>query len=155
MISAILSFFGGSVFRMIWGELSAWLTRRQEHAQELDRLRLQGELEAAQHARNLEAIRVQAELGVKTIQVQAEGDIGREDAATFKAGVEGLSRSSGYAFVDVWKGIIQPLLASICIALVVLHFHGKGWVLDERGWELVGGVLGLFIADRLLFRRGK
>ena len=41
MISAIISFLGGSVFRMIWGEVSTWVTAKQNHAQELERLRLQ------------------------------------------------------------------------------------------------------------------
>lgn len=72
MISALFSFLGGSVFRMIWGEVSHWLTARQDHTFEIERLRLQADMDAAQHARNLEAIRMQADLGVKTIQVQAE-----------------------------------------------------------------------------------
>ena len=72
MIAALISFLGGSVFRMLWGEISVWLTKKQEHAQELERLRLQNDLDAAQHARQQEAVRLQAELGIKMVQVQAE-----------------------------------------------------------------------------------
>lgn len=155
MFSALFSFLGGTVFRMLWGEVSSWLTTRQEHRHELERLRLQAEMDAALHARNLEAIRVQAELGVKTIQVQGEADVARLDAEAFARGVELTGKSTGVQWVDAWNGIIRPLAASICLGLVVLHFHSKGWVLDDRGWELTGAVLGLFIADRMLFRRGK
>lgn len=155
LLSGLVSFLGGSAFRMIWGELSAWLSARQEHKHEIERLRLQAEMDAAQHGRTMESIKLQAELGVKTIQVQAEADVSRIDADAFSKAVEGVSKQTGYAVIDIWKGAIQPLLATICIALVVLHFHTKDWVLDDRGWELVGAVLGLFVADRLLFRRGK
>ena len=47
MLSALFSFLGGSVFRMIWGEVSAYLTARQQHSQEMDRMKLQADLEAA------------------------------------------------------------------------------------------------------------
>ena len=42
MFSALFSFLGGSVFRMIWGEVSSFIEKRQEHAQEIERMRLQG-----------------------------------------------------------------------------------------------------------------
>lgn len=155
MLSTLISFLGGSVFRMIWGEVSAWLTSRQDHKHEIERMRLQAELDAAQHLRMQETVRLQAELGVKTIQVQGEADLSKIDADVFGRGVESIGQKTGYALVDIWKGLVQPVLATICIILVVLNFHEKGWVLDERGWELCGAVLGLFVADRLLFRRGK
>ncbi len=155
MFSTLISFLGGSVFRMIWGEVSSWWTARQDHKHEIERMRLQGELDAAQHGRNLEAIKVQAELGVKTIQVQAEADIGRIDADMFSRAVESTGRGTGITWVDAWNGVIRPLLATECMVLVSLHFYSKGWVLDDRGWELAGAALGIFVADRVLFRRGK
>lgn len=155
MFSSIITFLGGSAFRMLWGELSSWLTARQAHAQEIERLKLQAELDAAQHARNLEAIKVQADLGVQTIRVQGEADLSRIDAESFGRGVEALGKPSGIGWVDAWKSLIQPLLATAMLALVALHYHGTGWKLDERGWELAGAVFGLFLADRMLFRRGK
>jgi hypothetical protein len=41
MIAALLSFLGGNVFRLMFGEVVAFLNKRQEHAQEIDRMRLQ------------------------------------------------------------------------------------------------------------------
>lgn len=155
MLSAILSFFGGSVFRMLWGEISSMLNKRQDHSHEIERLRIQAEAEAAQHARNLEAIKVQHEMGVQVIRVQGEQDVARAEANAWEDAVKSIGRQSGIWVVDLWNGIIRPMLATICTALVVLHFWRAGWVLDEQGWALVGAVLGIYVADRTLYKRGK
>jgi hypothetical protein len=34
VITTILSFLGGSVFRMLWGEISSWMNKQQDHAHE-------------------------------------------------------------------------------------------------------------------------
>lgn len=154
-MSAILSFLGGSIFRMIWGEISAWMTARQDHAHEIERMRLQDELDAAQHGRNLDAIRVQADLGVKTIQVQAESDIGRIETEGWSAAVKDAMRPTGIFLVDLWNGIIRPLAASIAIILWVLALNGQGWKMGEWDKELVGVVLGFFFASRELLKRNK
>lgn len=155
MLSALLSFFGGSVFRMLWGELSAYLNKRQDHKFELERLRFQAQADAEQHARNLEAIKIQAELGVQTIRVAAEGKVDEITANAWQRAVEATTARSGIWLVDLWNGIIRPALATMCAALVALHFYRAGWVLDEQGWALVGAVLGIYVADRTLFKRGK
>lgn len=155
MLSAIISFFGGTAFRMIWGEVSAWLTAKQNHAHELDMLRMQAELDAAQHARNLEAIKVQAELGVQTIRVQGEAETGRLEADAWRDAVSSIGRATGIWFVDLWNGVIRPLVATVCVVLWVLHVHRAGWVLDEQGWSILGAALGLYLADRALVKRGK
>lgn len=155
MISALLSFFGGSVFRMLWGEVSAFLNKRQDHKFELERLRFQAQVDAEQHARNLEAIKIQAEIGVQTIRVAAEGKVDEITANAWQHAVEATTTRSGIWLVDLWNGIIRPALATMCAALVALHFYRAGWVLDEQGWALVGAVLGIYVADRTLFKRGK
>jgi hypothetical protein len=155
MLSAFLSFFGGSAFRMLWGEISAAWTRHQDHKHELERLRLQADMDAAAHARNLEAVRLQAELGVQVIRVQGEADVGRAEANAWQAAVESIGRPSGIWLVDLWNGVIRPFLATVCTVMVLLHFWRAGWVLDDQGWALVGAVLGIYVADRTLFKRGK
>lgn len=155
IFSAVLSFLGGSAFRMIWGEISAWMTARQEHAHELERLRLQGELDAAAHARQLEAIKAQHEMGVELIRVQSDADLAKIDADIFGQAVAMTGQLTGFALVDVWNGIIRPALATLCMGLVALHFWRHDWTLDEQGWALVGASLGIFVADRTLFKRGK
>jgi hypothetical protein len=155
MITTLLSFLGGTAFRMLWGEISAWLTARQQHAQEMDRMRLQGDLEAAQHARNMESIKVQAGLAVQTIRVQAEGAIGQIEATAWGDAAAGVTKLTGIWLVDLWNGIIRPLTASICLFLWVRHVATSGWVLDEQGWAILGAALGLYLADRALAKRGK
>lgn len=155
MFSGLIAFLGGSAFRMIWGELSAWLTTQQDHRHELERMRLQGELEAAQHARNLEAIRVQAELGVKTIAAQAEADLERIAGEAWGGLVSATTQMTGIWFVDVWNQSIRPLLATLAIAVVVARIWQAGFVLTDWDQELVAAILGLYIADRSLTKRGK
>ena len=155
MISALVSFLGGSAFRMIWGELSSFFTRRQEHAQEIDRLRLQGELDAAQHARNQEAIKTQAALRIKVIEVQRYADIDRIEAGAWERAVDSVGRLTGIKFIDLWNQSIRPLLATLAIAVVVFEIIANGFVLSDWDRELVAAILGLYVADRSLQKRGK
>lgn len=155
MFTALLSFLGGSVFRMLWGEIAGWVTAHQNHRQEIERLKWQAEADAAQHARNLEAIKVQADLGVQTIRVQAEADTERIEAKAWGAAVATLHQPSGITVVDAWNGIIRPLAASIAILLWVLALNEQGWKMGEWDKELVGVVLGFFFASRELMKRGK
>lgn len=155
MFSGLIAFLGGSAFRMIWGELSAWLTTQQDHRHELERMRLQGDLEAAQHARNLESIRVQAELGVKTIAAQAEADLERIAGEAWGGLVSATTQMTGIWFVDVWNQSIRPLLATLAILVVVAEIVTAGFVMSEWSRELVGAILGIYTADRSLSKRGK
>jgi len=140
---------------MIWGEVSSYFTRKQEHALEMERMKVQGDLVAAQHARNLESIRVQADLGVKTIQVQAEADLARTDAAAWADAVTAVGRSTGIKFLDIWNGSVRPLLATISIAVVLFEVMKNGFILSEWDKELVSAILGIYVADRSLGKRGK
>ena len=155
MFSALFSFLGGTLFRSIWGEISAYLTARQDHSFEVERMRLQGELDAAQHARNLDAQRVQAGLGIQTIQVQAEATIGKVEADGWYAAVQSAMRPTGVAWVDAWNGCIRPAAASIAILLWVLALNQQGWKMGDWDMELVGVVLGFFFASREFTKRGK
>lgn len=155
MISALLSFLGGSVFRMIWGELSSWLTAKQNHKQELELLTKQEEIAAATFLRQQEAIKTQHAQGIEVVHVQAEVDLAKIDAGIFEKGVELTGKTTGIRWVDAWNGIIRPMLATECMLLWSLHLHRHDWTLDENGWALVGAALGIFVADRTLMKRGK
>ena len=154
MFSALFSFLGGSVFRMIWGEISHFLTAKQEHAQEIERMRLQGELDAAQHARNLEAIKVQADLGVKTIQVQAEAAVSQIEAEGWLEAVKATGRAIGIAWVDAWNAAIRPAVATWAVAMMTANYF-ELVKLDENGWMVCSAALGIYLADRALLKRGK
>jgi hypothetical protein len=155
MFSALISFLGGSAFRLLWGEISAWVTAKQTHKQELAMLEAQAKFAAQTHAQNLESIRVQAELGVKTIHVQKDADLARIDAGAWAEAVSAVGRQTGIKFLDIWNGSIRPLLASIAIALVVFEAAKSGFQLTDWNRELVGAILGIYVADRTLSKRGK
>ena len=154
MISALISFLGGSVFRMLWGEVSSFLTKRQDHVQEMDRLRLQGEMDANQHARNLESIKVQAELGVKTIQVQAEANISEFESKAWLEAVKSTTRTVGIVWVDAWNATIRPGVATWAIVMMTLGELGL-MVLSENTLAIASVALGIYLADRNLMKRGK
>lgn len=151
----ILSFLGGNAFRLIFGEVVSFFQRKQEHAQEVERMRLQAELDAAQHARNLESIRVQAEQGVKVIEAQRDAAADAADADAFSRAVEAVGKPSGIKWLDAWNGSIRPALATLAAALVVFEALRNGFVLSEWDRELVGAILGIYVADRHLSKRGK
>lgn len=150
MFSAIFSFLGGSAFRLIWEQISGWLNARQEHKHEVERLRLQAEVDAAQHARNLESIKLQAELGVQTIRVQGEQTINAIEAEAWAGAVQQAAKPTGIWIVDVWNGVIRPLAASIAVFLWVVALNAQGWKMSDWDRELVGVILGFFFATRSL-----
>lgn len=153
-MTALFSFLGGSVFRMLWGEIASWFTKRQEHAQEMERMRLQAEFDAAQHARNLEAIRVQADLGVKTIQVQAEAAINEIEAQGWLEAVKATGRSVGIAWVDAWNATIRPGAATWAILMMTFAEFGV-IVMSENAVAVCSAALGIYLAERNLIKRGK
>lgn len=155
MISALLSFLGSTAFRMAWGEISHWFTSMQDHKQEMDKMRLQEEIDAAQHARNLEAIKLQSDLGVKVIQAQADADIMRSDVEAWANAVADVGKTTGIKIIDIWNGVIRPLLATMALIVVVGEVVQNGFNLNDWDRELVGAILGLYVADRALAHRGK
>lgn len=154
MIAALISFFGGTAFRMIWGEISAFLTRRQDHSHELERLRLQAEMDAAQHTRNLEAIKVQADLGVKTIEVAARGEVDKTEATAWLEAVRATGARTGISIVDAWNAVIRPAGATWALAMLTLNEFGA-FAISESTAHVCFAFLGLFVADRALGKRGK
>jgi hypothetical protein len=155
MFSALLSFLGGSVFRMLFGEISSWMNKKQDHLHEMDRMRLQGELDNSQFLRNQDALRLQAELGVKLVHVQAEAVVDQIEANGWLAAVKGTTQTIGIWFIDAWNGVIRPFVATWAVIMVTLHFAQTGWILDDNGWSICGAALGIYLADRSLFKRGK
>lgn len=155
MLEALFSFLGGSVFRLIWGELSSWVTKKQDHAHELERLRLQNELDDRAHQRTQDALRLQNELGIQMVAAKAEADVATAEAAAFAKVMDSAFKPTGWAVVDIWNGVIRPSAATIALALWVLKLNHQGWKMDEWDVTLAGTVLGFFFADRSLGKRNK
>lgn len=154
-MSALLSFLGGSAFRMIWGEVSAYFSKRQEHAQELERIRLESDLERERHARDCERLRLQSELGVREVEVKRDADLAGIEGDAWRELVGSTARLTGIRFLDIWNGVIRPLLATLAIAVVIAEIAVAGFLLNEWHRELVAAILGIYLADRTLAKRGK
>jgi hypothetical protein len=155
MIESLIAFLGGNAFRLIWGEISSAWTKYQDHKHELSMMRLQSEIEAQRHGQQVEMTRLQTEAAVTVVRVQGEADIARGETDAFVEAVRATSRSTGVAWVDAWNGAIRPGLATMAAVLIAGHFARTGFALDEPGWALVSAILGVYIADRNLAKRGK
>lgn len=155
MLSALLSFLGGSVFRMIWGEISSFINKRQDHEHELEMTRLQVEIDDKAHQRSQEALRLQSELGIKTITAQSVAAVEKAEADAFGIALENAFKPTGFALVDIWNGVIRPLAATIALALWMLKLASQNFKTDAWDMELMGVILGFFFADRSLGKRGK
>jgi hypothetical protein len=140
---------------MLFGEISSWMNKKQDHLHEMDRMRLQGELDNSQFLRTQDALRLHAELGVKLVHVQAEAVVDQIEANGWLAAVKGTTQTIGIWFIDAWNGVIRPFVATWAVIMVTLHFAQTGWVLDDNGWSICGAALGIYLADRSLFKRGK
>lgn len=154
MISAVLSFLGGSVFRMIWGEVSSWVNKKLEHAQEMDRMRLQGDLDERAHQRRMESVRFEAEQQVKIIHVQAEAAVGQLEAEGWLEAVKATGRKVGVAWVDAWNAGIRPGLATWGIVMLTLEAFALAQITEGTA-SVIFAALGIFVADRTLGKKGK
>lgn len=155
MLSALVSFLGGSAFRMIWGEVAAWLNKKQDHAQELDRMRLQSMLEAERHTRDLERIRLQSDLGVKEVMVAGDLQIQKMETEAFTEAMKRAHQPTGVRWVDAWNGAIRPAAATIALLLWTAKLAAQGFAMESYDQEITGAVLGFFFADRSLSKRHK
>lgn len=154
MLSALISFLGGSVFRMLWGEISAYLNKKQDHQFEIERMRLQGELEAAQHGRNMESIKTQAALQIEVVRVQGEQAVSEKEADAWLEAVKATGRAIGVAWVDAWNAAIRPGLATWAVVMLTLEAFALATISGGTA-EVCAAALGIFVADRSLMRRGK
>lgn len=155
MLTAIISMLGGSAFRAIWGEVSDWFTTRQNHKQEIERLQVQEQIDAAAHSRNLESLRVQNDLGIKLIEVQGAQTLNGIEGSAWADIVASTAKPTGIWFIDAWNGSVRPLLATLAIAVVIAGFMRNGFVMTDWDKDLVAAILGIYLADRSLSKRGK
>jgi hypothetical protein len=117
-------------------------------------MKLQSELDDKRHAREQEAIKTQAELNIQVVRVQGEQAIGEVEANAWLEAVKNTGKSIGVVWVDAWNAVIRPALATWATAMITAHY--AGWIkMDDNGWQLAGAILGIYVADRALFKRGK
>lgn len=155
MFTALFSFLGGSAFRMVWGEITAFVSKRQDHQHEVELLKVQKDLDDARHARDLEQMRLANELGIKQIEVQRDAAIAQAEADAFGKAIEAAARPSGIAWVDAWNSSVRPAFATVALALWIFKVIGQSFVMADYDLELLSVVAGFFFADRSLGKRGK
>lgn len=155
MFSAILSFLGGSVFRMLWGEISAHITARREHNFEIERMRLQSDLEDKQHERNMKALTIQADLKVQVVRVQGEMDVAKLEAEGWAASVREGMKPTGIWLIDAWNSSIRPAAATLCLWLWFRQLYVAQWAMQGRDWDMVCAILGWFFADRSMGKKNR
>lgn len=154
-MGALISFLGGSVFRMIWGEVASFVQKKQDHAHEMAMAELQASLEDKRHQRDMERLKLQSELGVKEIQIAGDVAMQKSEIEAWLQAVKDVGRTTGIRFLDIWNGSVRPLLATLAIVVVVGQIIARGLVLDDWDRELVAAILGIYVADRSLMKRGK
>ena len=150
MISAIISFLGGSAFRMVWGEVSNYLKNKQDHKQEVEMLRLQSALDDKKHQRDVEIMNRSAELGIERIRVGAEVEVDKEDARAFSGAMREAFKPVGVPAVDIANAMVRPMFAYLCWALWALKLHSQAWVMNDFDMQLMAIIIGFFFADRTL-----
>lgn len=155
MFSALFSFLGGSVFRMIWGEVSAAWTKYQDHKHELEMLEMQAQLDKSKHDQEMERLRVSSELHVKEVEVMADAEVEKLDAEAFIAAQKTALQPIGNWFIDAWNGAIRPACATTALLVWWFCLYTQGFVLTEWDKELVGVILGFYFAHRVFTSRGK
>lgn len=155
MFSALFSFLGGSVFRMVWGEVSSFINKKQDHSYELEFLKLQGNLDGAKHDRDIAMMKMQSDLGIKTIEMQSAADSAKASADAFTEAMRSAWKPTGVAFVDAWNGAIRPAAATVVLILWSAKLMAQGFTMDAYDLDISGVVLGFFFADRGLSKRGK
>lgn len=149
MFTALFTFLGGATVRLLLGHLFDFITKWQDQKNELERLRLQGELDAKQHEQNMAAWQLQTNLGIKVIEAQTSAhQLAAEDDAFVQA-VMNTGKTTGNVFIDAWNGTIRPMLATICIALWIAALAQRGFVLDEWDKALMSLALGIFVGGRI------
>jgi len=154
ILTTIFSFLGGATFRMLWGEIAAHLQRKQDHSHEIDRMRLQADLDDRRHAREQEAIKTQAELQVQVIRVQGEQAVGEIEANAWLEAVKATGRQTGVKWVDAWNASIRPACATWALVMLTCEAFEVATLTDPIQ-AVASAALGLFLADRTLAKRGK
>jgi len=149
-MGGLLSFLGGTAFRWLFGELFGYLKEKQEHAQELERMRLTMEQDAQRHQWQQEAIAAQAAAGVKVIEARTEASARAMSDQMLLTTMQSMGTPSGIKWIDGFNALIRPELAQVSIILLVCNaFWPQHVVLTGLVGEVVCAALGLFLGGRI------
>lgn len=153
MFSALFSFLGGSVFRMIWGEVSEYINKRQDHKHELESMQMQMQMDEKRAEIEFQRMKTASELGIREIEAKSDAEIEAKDADAFITAMSTLHAKTGNWFIDAWNGSIRPAAATTALLLWWFCLYTQGFVLTEWDKELVGVILGFYFAHRVFASR--
>lgn len=115
-MTAIVSFLGSAVFRWLLEKVFSLAERSQDHRQEIERMREQADIDAAQHARNLEMLETQSRLRIELAQQEVRGVVEQTDAQAFLESIKGAAgERTGLLALDAWNGAIRPFVSTVCV----------------------------------------
>jgi hypothetical protein len=88
--------------------------------------------------------------------VQADAAVGQIEAEGWLEAVKPTAAKSGIAWVDDgWNAVIRPGVATWSVIMLTLGEVGAISHLGENMVSIAGCALGIYLADRSLFKRGK
>lgn len=116
-MTAILSFLGSAVFRWALEKLFNLAERKQDHGQEIERMKVQAQVDAEQHSRNLELLKAQADLKLDLIKEETRGAVEAADAQAFIESIKSARQPTGVSWLDAWNGLIRPLVSTVCVVV--------------------------------------
>lgn len=151
----ILEFLGGAAFRAITGQIVSVWTKYQDHKHEVELLKLQNDIEGARAERQIKQQELAATLQVRTVEIQRDADVMREEAVAFKEAMASAFKPSGIRWVDAWNGVIRPAFATLCMYLWFSALQQQGWTVTEWDKDLISVIVGFFFADRQMRKSGK
>lgn len=145
------SFLGGAAFRWLAGSFVSYFEKRQEHQQEIERLRLEQEQAKERNAWQREAAREAAAAGIELVRVKGAADERAADGAALLATIQGINEASGRpGFVGAWNASIRPGLATTSVFLLVAESVAPGAVtLSSTTREVICAALGVFVGERI------
>jgi hypothetical protein len=149
MLTALFTFLASAGARLAIGKLFESLEKWQDNRNEIARMRVQADLEAAAHERNLAALRLQHDLGIRTIDAQSSAETQASLMDAFNEAVRATRDRTGVWFIDAWNGVIRPLLATIALGLWVASIWQRGGVLDDWDRGLMASAIGIFVGGRI------
>lgn len=168
MLAPLLSLFGGTAFRLFIGNLFEGVKQLMDHKQELERMSLQDRLDQNLHTRTIEALKAQQEMGIKVVEAQSAAAADTADSQGFLETIKGINASTanfvatGKWWIDMWPDLIgswnsaiRPTMAVVAIALWIMAVNKAGWVMTDWDKDLAGGIMGLFIGDRIHATRNR
>lgn len=148
-MTAILGFLGSAVFRWLLEKVFTLFERKQDHTQEIERMRVQADVDAAQHQRNLEMLETQSRLKLDLVKEEVRGAYEAAEGAALIASIEN-ARPSGIWWVDAWNSAIRPFICTVCVALWVMGLEQRAFKLDEFDYTLIAVVIGWYFGTRAL-----